>query len=118
MVSPTASASDVRELIDTELSDTDIDNYLDDAAFLADDAISNYSNDISTSKKTFLEKHLAALNIRLSKDRAASSVSRETASVSYEGMSISQLRENINKVDPSGKLASNMDTSRYVNSGP
>lgn len=117
---PTASVSDVEGVIDVDLSNstTSIDDFLEDAEFEAKQAISNYATDLTTEEKTQLEKYVAAMKVREWVDRAVSSTSRETASVSYEGMSLSALRREVEKRDPSGTLAYNTDSSRYVNSGP
>jgi maltodextrin utilization protein YvdJ len=115
---PEATTDDVRGVINTELSDSEIDNYLNDAEFEAGQAIANYSTDLNTEERTQLEKYLASLLIRTTKDRSISSTSRETASVSYEGMSTSELRKRVDARDPSGTLANRTDQDRYVNSGP
>lgn len=117
----TANADDVRledgsaGVIATDLSDGEIEGYIDDAAFEASEAINDY-DDRSDEFKTQLEKYLAALKIRLYADRAVSSASRETASVEYEGMSIAELKEAVNRRDPTGTLAYQRNTSRYVGS--
>lgn len=115
MVSATATAADVKNVISTDLSDSEVGNYLADAAYDADQAIADYTNR-STEDKTQLEKYLAALYIREYRDRAVDQAGRETASVSYEGMSLAALRKQVNRRDPSGTLAYNIDSSRYVNS--
>jgi hypothetical protein len=115
---PEATTDDVRGVINTELSDSEIDNFLNDAEFEAEQAISNYSTDLTTTEQSQLEKYLAALRIRETKDRSISNTSRETASVSYEGMELSALRKEVEKRDPSGTLANRTDQDRYVNSGP
>lgn len=116
----TATPDDVRGVIATDLSDSDIQGYLDDAEFDAEQAISDYNTTLTTDEKTQLEKYYAALLIRELRDKPISSTSRETASVSYEGdtLSITALRRKVDARDPSGELAYNSDTSRYVNSGP
>jgi hypothetical protein len=116
----TASVSDVRGVIATDLSDSEIQSYLDDAEFEASQAINDYSTTLTTAEKTQLEKYYAALLVRELRDKPISSGSRETASVSYEGdmLSINSLREKVDDRDPSGVLAYNVDSSRYVNSGP
>jgi len=119
----TATADDVRledgnaGVIATDLSDAEIEGYIDDAAFEASQAIVDYE-DWSAERKRQLEKYLASLRIRTLSDKAVSSTSRETASVSYEGggMSISELRTQVNRRDPTGTLATNTDASRYVGS--
>jgi len=114
----TASPSDVKGVISTDLSDSDIQGYLDDAEFEAKAEITDYSNSQTTEEKTQLEKYLGALKIREIRDKAISSTSRETASVSYEGMSLAALRKEVSKRDPSNSLAYNRNSNRYVNSGP
>jgi len=117
-MSSTASPSDVQAVISTSLSDTDIQRYLDDAAYEAGNANTGYSEWDAEEKKQ-LEKYLAALKIRSYRDKAVGSTSRETASVNYEGgdnLTVSQLRHEVDKRDPSGTLARERDTSRYVGS--
>jgi hypothetical protein len=117
---PTASVSDVEGVIDVDLSSstTSISDFLEDAEFDAKQEINDYSSSLTTEEKRQLEKYLASLYIREWVDRAVSSTSRETASVNYEGPSLAALRRQVDRRDPSGKLASRMDTNRYVNSGP
>lgn len=101
--------------VDDGLTDADIESYLDDAAFEAGQALTDYA-DRDTDFKRQLEKYLAALKIRLYADRAVSDTSRETASVSYEGMSTAELKREVDKRDPTGTLATQRETSRYVGS--
>lgn len=111
-----ATPDDVRGVIATDLSDPEIQSYLDDAEYEAENAIADYNTALSTEDRTQLEKYFAALKIRLYRDKPISSASRETASVSYEGMTISELKQAVNQRDPSGTLAYQRDTNRYVNS--
>ena len=112
----TATPSDVKGVIATDLTDSEIQSYLDDAEFEAQAAINDYDTERTTEQKTQLEKYLAALRIREIRDRSISSTSRETASVSYEGMSLAALRKEVDKRDPSDSLAYQTDNNRYVNS--
>lgn len=114
----TATPDDVNGVINTDLTDSEIQSYLDDAEFEASAAITDYSTDLTTEERTQLEKYLAALKIREWRDRAVSSASRETASMTYEGPSLGALRKAVERRDPSGSLAYNTNSSRYVNSGP
>ena len=116
----TATPDDVRGVIPIDLEDPEIQAYLDDAEFQANAAIDDYNTTPTTDEKTQLEKYYAALLIRELRDKPISSTSRETASVSYEGdtLSITALRRKVDARDPSGELAYNSDTNRYVNSGP
>lgn len=113
----TATVSDIRGVIATDLSDSDLQNYLDDAQYEASQSIDDYSNK-STEFKTQLEKYYAALLVRTLRDKAVASTSRETASVNYEGdmLSVSELRSKVDQRDPSGELAYQTDTDRYVGS--
>jgi hypothetical protein len=114
----TADPDDVKGVIATDLTDPEIQSYLDDAEFEAKAAITDYDTDRTTEEKTQLEKYLAALRIREIRDKAINSTSRETASVDYEGMTLAALRKEVEKRDPSGTLAYNTNSNRYVNSGP
>jgi len=109
-----AVPDDVRGVIETDLSDSDIDNFITDAEFDAKNAINDYTNTLDPTERSQLEKYLAALYIRQTKDKAISSTSRETASVSYEMPTISWLKDKVDERDPSGQLAYSKDTDRYV----
>lgn len=111
----TASPDDVQGVIATGLSLSEIQSYLDDAAYEAGDANPDYS-EWDTEDKRQLEKYLASLKIRLYRDKAIKSTSRETASVDYEGMTTEELRRAVEQRDPSGTLAYQRDSSRYVGS--
>lgn len=102
-------------VIATDLSDPEVQGYIDDAAYEAGRAINDY-DDWDAEDKRQLEKYVAATRIRELADKAISSTSRETASVDYEGMSLSALRREVEKRDPSGTLAYQTDTDRYVGS--
>jgi hypothetical protein len=115
----TATPSDVDGVIDTSLSDSEVQSFLDDAEFEAEQAIDDYQNALTNTEQTQLEKYLAALLIRQNKEKAVTSESRETASLSYEDiMTVNSLRTAVQKRDPSGTLAqvaiNNRD--RYIGS--
>jgi len=115
----TASPSDVKAVIDTTLSDSEIQNFLDDAEFEAKDAIQNYDTDLTTTEKTQLEKYLAALLIRTTKEKDTTSESAGNRSLNYENvMSVEELRAAVSKRDPSDSLAVRIvkDGNRYINS--
>lgn len=116
---PTATASDVEGVIDTSLSTNEIDNYLDDAEFEASQAIDDYATSQTTEEKRQLEKYLAAVLIRSTKEKGIQSQSGESRSVNYEGtMSVAQLQTRVDRRDPSGTLAYTVlrDGDRYVGS--
>jgi hypothetical protein len=114
----TATPDDVRGVISTDLTDSELQAYLDDAEFEASQAITDYDTALSTEEKTQLEKYYAALLVRTLRDKGIESASRETASVSYEGpaLSTSELRSKVDQRDPSGTLAYATDTDRYTGS--
>lgn len=115
----TATPSDVSlesgGVIATDLTDAQIQSYIDDAEYEAKQAINDYTN-WDAEDKTQLEKYLAALKIRLYADKGIKSTSRETASVSYEGMTVPELRTAVDRRDTSGTLAYQENTNRYVGS--
>lgn len=112
----TATPSDVDPgVISTNLEDSVIEGYLDDAAAEASDAINDY-DEWDASRQMRLEKYLAALRIRELRDRAVTSASRETASMEYDGSPVSALRKQVDRLDPTGTLAYQTDTDRYVGS--
>jgi len=74
----TADPSDVDPgVISTDLDNTAIQSFLDDAEFEARRAINQY-DEWDSERKTQLEKYLAALRIRQVADKGISSASRET----------------------------------------
>jgi len=114
----TATPTDVRGVIATDLQDSKVQGYLDDAEYEASQEINNYSTALSTEDKTQLEKYYASLLIRTLRDKGIDSTSRETASVTYEGSALTtkELRTKVDQRDPSGELAYPKDTDRYVSS--
>ena len=111
-----ATVSDVRGVIATDLTDSEITPYINDAAYEAGEKITDYQTALSTEDRTQLEKYYAALLIRQLRDKSIKSTSRETASVNYESMTIAELKRKVDARDPSGQLAYNRDTDRYVSS--
>lgn len=115
----TADPSDVRGVIDTSLSDSEITSFLEDSEFEASQAIDDYDTVLSTAEKRQLEKYLAAMFIRQFKEKGLTSQSGPARSESYEDtMSLSQLQSAVSTRDPSGTLATSVirDSSRYVGS--
>ncbi|MFC7202866.1 hypothetical protein ACFQJC_05015 [Haloferax namakaokahaiae] len=120
---PTATPDDVRAVLGLAdpandpfaLSDSDITAKLDDAEWENERA--NDTSDWTDAHKTQLEKYLAALKIRSTVDRGVKEGSQESGSVVFEGSSLSELRKEVSKRDPSGTLATSVirDSSRSVN---
>lgn len=111
----TATPADVRNVIATDLTNSDIQPFLDDASAEIDEEV---ETDLSTSKETRLEKYYAAYLIRAVRDRSISSASRQSADVDYEGSSLDELRRQVQRLDPSGALARTVrvDTDRHISS--
>jgi hypothetical protein len=107
---PLAAASDVRQLIATNLDGPTVNGFLDDAAF------ENWrANDIEamgdpTRKR--LEAALAAYDIRATRDRSIASGSRQSASLDYDGSALDELRRKVRDLDPSGDLLGDVHTTR------
>jgi len=115
-MSPTATISDVRNVIDTSLEDGEVTAFLEDAEFEADQAIDDYDTALSGAERTQLEKYLAALLIRSTKEKGISSQSGPSRSQSYEDTwSVGELRAAVSKRDPSESLAMRVvrDSERY-----
>lgn len=111
-----ATAAEVQALIETDLTTSEIESYLDDAHF--DNQQANDTSSMTTAEKAQLEKHLAALKIVQSKDPAVSRESVADASFTYDGSTVQWLRGEVAKRDPSGTLASSVvrDSDRHVTS--
>lgn len=110
-----ATPSDVRAVISTDLSDSEIQSYIDDAQFANEEA--NDTAEMSTEHIRQLEKYLAAFLIRSFRERAKTDLSQESASVSYDGSALSELRKKIKRLDPSGELAGlRRDSDRFITS--
>lgn len=99
---PLADADGVRGVIATDLSDSEINQFLDDAAF------QNWRvNDLDAMgdpTRQRIEKFLAAHDIRASRDRDFSSASRDSTDLTYDGSALKELRRKVRSLDPSGEL--------------
>lgn len=113
---PTASASDVRGVVDTDLTTSEIDSFLADAQF--DNERANDVSAMSTDHIRQLEKHLAALKIRLTKDRSIDSGTGASTRIDFDGSQVDFLRSKVDKLDPSGTLSGGLrrDTDRHITS--
>lgn len=112
----TATPANVKDLISTDLSNSKIQAYLDDAA--TENELVNDVSEQSTELTRLIEERYAAFLIRAVRERAKSDLSQESASVSYDGSSLEELRRLVQRVDPSGELASSVirDTDRFTTS--
>lgn len=104
---PEATPSDVRAVMETDLDDARVSAYLEDAEFDARDAIDDYTQELDAEHRRQLEKYLAALYIVETEDRRAKQWSGDSLSMTYDGSPIKRLKAQVQKRDPSDKLASN-----------
>lgn len=113
---PTAQPADVRGVIDTDLTDSEISGKLDDAQYRNEKK--NDVSQLSSADITQIEKYLAALLIRETKDRAHAQASGSSRQVTYQGSSTRNLRARLDEVDPSGELADSVirDDDRHITS--
>jgi len=113
---PTASPSDVRGVIDTSLSDSEISTKLNDAEYRNEKY--NDVSALSSADLKQIEKYLAALLIRETKDRPISQGTEGSGQVSFQGMPTRTLRARLDEVDPSGELAASVirDDDRHISS--
>lgn len=113
-----ATIADVREIINTDLSDVEISEILDRAARTI--ALTYTDEDfVDLQHKADFEATLTAIWIAGGKDRRAESISSESAKVTYEASVINQLRAQLNRLDPGeefGTARVNRDADRYVSS--
>lgn len=102
MVDPLADADDVRDIIDTDLTDSEINVYLDDATFDIDDVTDASEMDNDLRKK--LERDMAALQILTLRERDTAEESRESQRLVYDRSRIEYLEKRIKRLDPTGDL--------------
>lgn len=108
-----ATPQDVRDLIDTDLSDTEIQAYIDDAAI--ENELVNDVSEQSTELTRMIEERYAAYLIRAVRERSKSSLSQESASLEYDGVPLEELRRLVARVDPSGELTGiTTDSNRTI----
>lgn len=101
MATPEASHTHVQDVISTDLTQSEIEAKLDDAAFDIDRTV---DEDLGTEHRIKLEAHLAALKIRLSTDRSIDSGTGASTRVDFDGSEIGWLRDQVQSLDPSGEL--------------
>lgn len=111
----TATPTDVRGVIETELTDSEIQSFLDDASGEIDDTV---DADLTTEQRTRLEKYYAAYLIRDIRDRQATHVRQGSAKLQYEGTGVDALRRMVQRLDPSGRLVAvvHRNRSRHITS--
>lgn len=110
------TVGDVRDVITTEATDPQIEAKLSDAEFEIDQSV---ETDLTTDHRQQLEKHLAALNIRLTIDRALAAGTGASTRVDFDGSEVDWLRSMVEDLDPSGELgggAVRRDRDRHVTS--
>ena len=110
----TASVSDVRGVIATDLEDSEIISTLEDAWF-----DNQRVNDLAAMDDPLIEqieKHLAAYKIRATRDRDLEKGKRKSVSMTYDGSALNELRRKVRDLDPSGELISQAGVTRRTGS--
>lgn len=110
----TATISDVTSVIDTNLSDSDIQDSLDYAEELNELYYSPESQDTVVTKN--IERWAAILNIRQHKERSVEEDAVGDASAVYEGNEIERAKSELSKWEPGNNIASSLiqDSNRYT----
>lgn len=107
MVTPLAQPDDVRGEINVGLSDSEIQFYIDDAAFENDRV--NTVADMSDELRIRIERKVAAVKILERKEREATEESVGPTSFSYEVSTIERLKDEVSELDPSNELYEDAD---------
>lgn len=102
------TASDVKEILDTDLADATVTAWIDIANELVDD-IAAADSSIDSTRLTKIEKLLAA-HLASSQDQRVERASRESASVTYQGETALGINgtkhgQQAAMLDPTGTLA-------------
>ena len=113
---PTATVSDVTDVIATSLSDSDIQASIDYAAERNADAYDTSNQ--STVQTKNIERWLAVINIRESKDPAVEEDSVGDSATVYAGDELAHARSQLSQWEPGTTLSSTVvrDTNRHVTS--
>jgi hypothetical protein len=113
-VAATASPDDVRELIATDRSRTELSAVIDRAH--EKHAQVNDPESLSETVNKNVESYLAALILAGNRDRAVTSEQLAAVQKSYDGSTVAWLKRELDFWDPSGQLAFQRETARYVGS--
>jgi hypothetical protein len=101
---PVADASDVRDVIATDLGKSAIDTRLADAAFDNWRANDRDLSGMSDALRKRIEKNYAAYLIRATRDRDVQSGSWQSVSLDYDGSALDELRRRVRDLDPTDEL--------------
>lgn len=108
------TASDVQDLLDTNLTTAEIDPFLPAAKRFVDDNLED--TDIPDATLTEIEKHLAAGIVAGERDPTASSVSLGDASITYQrGGTVGEHFRVARMLDNTGTLASLLNQRQSAN---
>lgn len=110
----TAVVDDVKDVINTNLADSDITNSIEYAQELNELYYDPSSQDTVVTKN--IERWGAIVNIRQNKERSVEEDSVGDASAVYEGDELQWAKAQLSKWEPGNKLASSLitDSSRYT----
>jgi hypothetical protein len=103
------TATAVKKIIDTDLTDGIVEAYIDDASALVDQQLTNEG--LGSTLLTSIEKWLAAHMIATSRERMAKKEGAGGASIEYtgkfgEGLAATPYGQQVRELDTTGKLAS------------
>jgi hypothetical protein len=103
-----ANIDDVKNILDTNLDDNEIDSFITTANLQVDDTLSN--SGLSSEKLTEIEKYLAAHFIVTTRERQASREEVDNARIDYAGnygkyLEMSSYGQQVIMLDTTGKLA-------------
>lgn len=106
-----ATATDVRAVIDTELSDSEISSYIEDANLEVEEKLAGEG--LSDTRLKKIEKYLAAHFIRFVRERQVNSGQQNSAQVSFsgsfgEGLSATSPGQVVLETDTTGILGESM----------
>lgn len=107
---PRTTVTKVRNVFDTDLSDSELTSWMDVATELVDD-VANADPSLSDSRLEKIER-LTTAHLASTEDQRISNASRETGSVNYQGQSGMGLNsttygQQAKVLDPTGQLAEN-----------
>jgi len=109
----------VKVIIDTNISDSDVTSFIDDANVIVDNRLSG--EDVDDDILTMIEKYLTAHLISVSRERQATDEKVGDVSVKYSGsfskfLEMTSYGQEVLILDPTGKMASASKRKAYIRS--
>ncbi len=102
------TASEVKVIIDTSLSDGDVDSFINSANIMVNNILGD--EDLNEDLLTEIEKWYTAHLIAVSRDRQAQSETVDNASIRYAGqygtnLNMTSYGQTVKQLDTSGRMA-------------